>query len=143
MMKAKRMVGGAGRAAIILGVLIFGLRSDFPSVFAAAVIQGTAGSVVGPGIAAISLGIVGREALSERLGRNQRFASIGGLTAAGLMGVIGYLLSIRDIFLFTAAFGVPMVFAVARIRATDIHFCRSCFSPHYAPPHPRMATRPL
>src|SRR5258708_10399225 len=91
MIKSKRMLVGAGTAAIILGVLIFGLRPDFPSVFAAAVIQGTAGSIVGPGVAAISLGIVGREALSERLGRNQRFASIGGLTAARRLGVVGSL----------------------------------------------------
>jgi MFS family permease len=139
--KSKRMLVGAGTAAIILGVLIFGLRPDFPSVFAAAVIQGTAGSVVGPGVAAISLGIVGREALSERLGRNQRFASIGGLTAAGLMGVIGYLLSIGDIFLLTAVFGVPVVLALARIRAADIHFGRSCCAPDDDPTRPRRVSR--
>jgi MFS family permease len=139
--KSKRILVGAGTAAIILGVLIFGLRPDFPSVFAAAVIQGTAGSVVGPGVAAISLGIVGRDALSERLGRNQRFASIGGLTAAGLMGVIGYLLSIGDIFLLTAAFGVPVVLALVRIRAADIHFGRSCCAPDEDPTHPRRISR--
>ena len=70
--------------------MIFGVRSDFPSIFAAAVVQGMAGTVLGPGIAAISLGLVGHDALAERLGRNQRFAFIGGLAAAGLMGVIGY-----------------------------------------------------
>jgi MFS family permease len=129
MVNSKRMLVGAGIAAISLGLLIFGLRPDFPSVFAAAVLQGTAGSIVGPGVAAISLGIVGHEALSERLGRNQRFASIGGLTAAGLMGVIGYLLSIEDIFLLTAALGVPVVLALGRIRAGDIHVGRACCAP--------------
>ena len=141
MIRSKRMLVGAGIAAIILGVLIFALRPDFPSVFAAAVIQGTAGSIVGPGVAAITLGIVGREALSERLGRNQRFASIGGLTAAGLMGVIGYLLSIEDIFLLTAAFGVPVVLALARIRAGDIHFGRSCCAADDDPTHPGRVSR--
>jgi hypothetical protein len=97
--------------------LIFGLRPDFPSVFAAALIQGTAGSVLGPGVAAISLGLVGQGALAERLGRNQRFASIGGLTAAAIMGVVGYLLSTADIFLVTAAFGIPVILALVRIRA--------------------------
>jgi hypothetical protein len=39
--------------------------------------------VLGPVIAAISLGLVGHAALGERLGRNARFASIGnGVTAA-------------------------------------------------------------
>jgi MFS family permease len=127
--KSKRTLVGAGTAAITLAVLTFGLRPDFPFALAAAVIQGTAGSLLGPGITAISLGLVGREALAERLGRNQRFASIGGLTAAGAMGVVGYLLSTRDIFLLTAACGVPVVFALAKIRAGDIHFGRSCCAP--------------
>jgi hypothetical protein len=74
----------------------FGLRVDFPSAAAAAVLQGTAGSIFGPGVAAISLGLVGHHALAERLGRNQRFASIGSLSAAAIMGGIGYLLSTRE-----------------------------------------------
>jgi hypothetical protein len=45
-----------------------------PDIFAAAVMQGVAGSALGPGIAAISLGPVGHDALAERLGPNQRFA---------------------------------------------------------------------
>lgn len=141
MSRSKRMLVGMGIAAIILGILIFGQRQDFPSVFAAAVIQGTAGSVLGPGIAAISLGLVGREALSERLGRNQRFASIGGLTAAGIMGIVGYLRSTGDIFLATAAFGVPVLAALVRIRATDIHFGRSCCAPDDDPMHPQRVSR--
>jgi len=42
------------------------------------------------------------------------------------MGVIGYLLSTRNIFLILAALWVPLVFALVRIRASDIHFARSC-----------------
>jgi predicted MFS family arabinose efflux permease len=87
--KAKRAVVGAATAAVILVILVYRLLPDFPAVFAAAMIQGAAGSLLGPGIAAISLGLVGHEALGERLGRNQRFASIGGLTAAGIMGIVG------------------------------------------------------
>jgi MFS family permease len=123
---SKRALVGMGIAALILSALMFGLRPDFPSVFAAAVIQGTTGSVLGPGIAAISLGLVGHNALAERLGRNQRFAAIGGLAASGMMGVVGYFLSTRDIFPLTAALGLPVLLALVRIRATDIHFGRSC-----------------
>jgi MFS family permease len=129
MVKSKRALVGTGTAAISLAVLTVGLRPDLTFALAAAVTQGTAGSVLGPGITAISLGLVGHKALAERLGRNQRFASIGGLTAAGVMGVVGYLLSSRDIFLLTAAFGVPVVFALVKIRAGDIHFGRSCGAP--------------
>jgi hypothetical protein len=57
---------------------------------------------------------VGQGALAERLGRNQRFASIGGLAAAAIMGVVGYLLSTADIFLVTAAFGIPVIFGAGQ-----------------------------
>src|SRR5215471_16521790 len=63
--KSKRTLVGIGTAAVTLALLIFGLRPDFPSVFAAAVIQGTAGSILGPAVAAISLGLVGNEALAS------------------------------------------------------------------------------
>ena len=141
MAKSKRTLVGTGTAAVTLALLIFGLRTDFPSIFAAAVIQGTAGSILGPAVAAISLGLVGNEALAQRLGRNQRFASIGGLTAAGFMGVIGYLTSLRDIFLVTAALGFPVLLALARIRTTDIHFARSCGAPDDHPSYPQRVSR--
>lgn len=139
--RSKRMLVGMATTAITSGVLVFGLRPDFPSVFAGALIQGTAGSVLGPGVAAISLGLVGQDALAERLGRNQRFASIGGLTAAGIMGVIGYLLSTADIFLVTAAFGIPVILALVRIRADDIHFGRSCCAADQHSVHPQRVSR--
>jgi MFS family permease len=139
--KSKRTLVGTGTAAVALALLIFGLRPDFPSVFAAAVIQGMAGSILGPAIAAISLGLVGNDALAQRLGRNQRFASIGGLTAAGFMGVIGYLTSLRDIFLVTAGLGVPVLLALARIRDADIHFARSCGAPDDHPTRPQRVSR--
>jgi MFS family permease len=141
MSRSKRLLVGMATTAIISAVLVFGPRPDFPSVFAGALIQGTAGSVLGPGVAAISLGVVGQEALAERLGRNQRFASIGGLTAAGIMGVIGYLVSTADIFLVTAAFGIPVILALVRIRADDIHFGRSCCAPDPYSTHPQRVSR--
>jgi MFS family permease len=127
--KSKRTLVATGIAALMLAASIFGLRTDFLSVFAAAIMQGVAGSGLGPGIAAISLGLVGHDALAERLGRNQRFASIGGLTAAAAMGAIGYLLSSRDILLLSAALGVPVLLTLARLRPGAIHFGRSCGAP--------------
>jgi MFS family permease len=131
--KARRAIVGAGAAAIALALLAIALRPDFTWVAAALIVQGAAGSILGPGIAAISLGLVGHDALAERLGRNQRFASIGGLAAAAFMGLIGYLLSTQDIFLVAAALAAPLLFALTRIRSSDIHFARSCGgSDHHA-----------
>src|SRR5215475_8062112 len=129
MVAAKRALLGIAATAVALALTIFGLRSDFPSIAGVAIIQGGAGSVLGPSVAAISLGLVGHDALAERLGRNQRFASIGGLSAAALMGAIGYLLSTGDIFLVAAALVIPLLWALFRIRGADIHFGRSCGAP--------------
>src|SRR5262245_34701021 len=141
MVKSRRVLVGTGAVAVTLGILTLGLRPDFSSVFAAAVMQGIAGSVIGPGIAAISLGLVGCDALAGRLGRNQRFAALGGLTAAGMMGIVGYLLSTRDIFLLTAALGLPVLLVLGRIRASDIHFARSCNASDLHPTRPQRVSR--
>ena len=95
---------------------------NFALVLAALVLQGITGGFLGLAIAGISLGLVGHAALGERLGRNQRFASTGGVVAAGAMGLIGYLLSYRAIFFAVAALVVPLLVALSRIRSSDIHF---------------------
>jgi MFS family permease len=138
---SKRALFGAAAAAAALALVIFGLRSDFSSISGAAIIQGTVGSVLGPSIAAISLGLVGHDALAERLGRNQRFASVGALSGAALMGAIGYLLSTRYIFLVASALAVPLLLALLRIRGTDIHFGRSCGAPDHHATKPNRASR--
>src|ERR1700754_2709640 len=74
--ESKRAIVGVATVAITLALLIFVLRPDLSWALVAAVIQGMAGSILGPGVTAISLGLVGADALAERLGRNQRFASI-------------------------------------------------------------------
>src|SRR5271165_4849485 len=108
-------------------------------------LQGLTGGFLGPAIAAISLGLVGHDALAERLGRNQRFASAGGVAATALMGAIGYAFSYQAIFLASAMLAVPLLFAVARIHAGEVHHGRACGQPdHHEPtPPPRVSRRSL
>jgi MFS family permease len=138
---SKRALVGTAAVAAALALTILGLRSDFPSIAGAGVIQGIVGNVLGPSVAAISLGLVGHDSMGERLGRNQRFASVGGLSAAAIKGAIGYQLSTRDIFLFAAALAFPLVWALLRIRGTDIHFGRSCGAPDHPTTKPNRVSR--
>jgi Major Facilitator Superfamily len=112
-----------------LALLIFMLRPDLPSIFVAAILQGAAGSLLGPGITAISLGLVGPDGLAERLGRNQRFASEGALAGAGIIGLASYVLSDRATLVVSIALAGPLLLALIGIHAADIHFCRSCGAP--------------
>lgn len=142
--QSKRTLVAIATLAVVAAAMVLALKPDFLFVAAASVLQGTTGSVIGPGVAAISLGLVGHDALAERLGRNQRFAAIGGLTAAGLTAAIGYLLVVRDVFYATAALGIPVLVALARIRPGDIHFGRSCGAPdHHSTRPPRAKRRSL
>ena len=138
--RSKRIAVALGAAMVAAGALIIAFWPTFPLVLAALVLQGITGGFLGLAIAAISLGLVGHAALAERLGRNQRFASTGGVVAAGLMGLIAYFLSYRAIFFVAAALALPLLAALGRIRPSDIHFGRaSCLPNHKGPSAPPRA----
>jgi len=143
--RSKRFAVALGAAMVAAGALIIAIWPTFPLVLAALVLQGITGGFMGLAIAAISLGLVGHAALAERLGRNQRFASTGGVVAAGLMGLIAYCLSYRAIFFAAAALVLPVLAALGRIQPSDIHFGRaSCLPDHQGPSAPpRVQLRSL
>jgi MFS family permease len=82
----KRGLAACGFALIAAAALILALQPDFMLVFVAEILQGTSAGLVTPAIAAISLGIAGRHAMSSRIGRNYRFAGAGNAVTAALMG---------------------------------------------------------
>jgi MFS family permease len=129
--RSKRAIVALGVLVVALSAMIIEFQPTFPLVLIGLTLQGITGGVLGPAIAAISLGLVGQSALPERLGRNQRFAATGSLAAAGLMGLIGYAFSYQAIFLLVVVLTLPLFVALARIHATDIHFGRSCGAPHH------------
>ena len=139
--RSKRLVVAVGAIVVAAGALIIALWPSFPLVLAGLVLQGITGGFLGMAIAAISLGLVGHAALGKRLGRNQRFASTGGVVAAGLMGVIGYFLSYRAIFFAAAALVLPLLVALGQIQPPAINFARASGVQEYqgrsAPPRAR------
>jgi MFS family permease len=143
--RSKRMAVALGAGMVAAGALIIEVSPSFPFVLAALVLQGITGGFLGLAITAISLGLVGNAALADRLGRNQRFASAGGVLATGFMGFIAYFLSYRAIFIVAAALVVPLLLALSRVQPLDIHFGRaSCIPDHQGPsPPPRARLRSL
>ena len=140
--RSKRIAVALGAGMVAASALIIAVWSSFSLVFGALVLQGITGGFLGLAIAAISLGLVGNAAFAERLGRNQRFASVGGVLATGFMGFIAYFLSYRAIFIAAAALVLPLLLALGRIQPSDIHFGRaSCIPDHQglsAPPRARL-----
>jgi predicted MFS family arabinose efflux permease len=118
--RSSRLVATVAVIAICLSALALAIWPIFPVVMASRVMHAAASCVLGPVIAALSLGLVGYAALGERLGRNARFASIGNGVAAAAMGACGYFLSVQSLFFLTAALVMPAVFALAQIRPSDV-----------------------
>lgn len=112
----------AAVAVVIIGLcaLAYAVSPVFLVVLAAATLHAAASCVLGPAIAAISLGLVGPAAIGERLGRNARFASLGNGSAALLMGACGYLFSSRSVFVVTVLLVVPVLLALSQISEREI-----------------------
>ncbi|WP_334420284.1 MULTISPECIES: MFS transporter [unclassified Bradyrhizobium] len=123
--RSERLVAGLAVATIGCAALAYALWPIFPVVTAAAILHALASCVLGPAIAAISLGLVGPFAIGERLGRNARFASLGNGSAAALMGASGYLLSSQSVFFVTFFLAIPTLLALARIRGQEINVAQA------------------
>lgn len=106
-------------AIALAAVLLAAWPSTLP-VLLSEVLHGFASCVLTPSIAAISLALVGRAGLGERLGRNTRFAALGGAIAAGVMGLVGTYLSPAAVFWLTAALAVPSLLCLLSIRPADL-----------------------
>jgi predicted MFS family arabinose efflux permease len=118
--RSERLVAGLAVAAISVSALAYAAWPIFPVVLSAAALHSGASCVLGPAIAAISLGLVGHAAVGERLGRNARFASIGNGLAAAAMGACGYFLSARAVFFVTALLLAPALLALRAMAANEI-----------------------
>src|SRR2546428_10964046 len=124
-MRSARLVAMLAVAAICLSALALAIWPSFLVVMGARVVHAGASCVLGPVIAAISLGLVGHAALGARLGRNARFASIGNGFAAAAMGACGYLVSNQAGFFLTAALAAPAILALTSIRMGDAERSRN------------------
>jgi MFS family permease len=118
--RSERLVAGLAVATIGCSALAYAVWPIFPVVIAAATLHAAASCVLGPAIAAISLGLVGPFAIGERLGRNARFASLGNGIAAAVMGTCGYLLSSRSVFAVTFILAIPALLSLIQIRECDV-----------------------
>ncbi len=120
-----RTAAAVAVTAIGLSALALAVWPVFPVVLASRVVHAAASCVLGVALASLSLNLVGRAALGERLGRNASFASVGtGLAAAG-MGACGYFLSNRAVFFIAAALVIPALAALFRIAAGEVDPARS------------------
>ena len=121
----KRALIAGGIITIAAAALILALDPTFLLVTLAEILHGVTAGIMTPAIAAISLGIVGRRALSSRVGRNHLFNAAGNaLTGAG-MGALGAYVGNSAIFFAAAALAIPALVALGFVRADEIDYDRA------------------
>jgi MFS family permease len=121
----KRGLAAAGILMIGGSALIFALMPNLITVFFAEILHGATAGVITPAITAMSLGIVGRSAMSLRTGRNYRYAAAGHALTAAMMGVAGAYVSKASIFLSAAALCIPALIALSFIRSNEIDYAKA------------------
>ena len=117
---SERLVAAVAVGLISISAIAYAALPIFPIVLAAACLHAAASCLLGPAIAAISLGLVGPRQVGERFGRNARFQSIGAGLSAAVMGAVGYFLEPRAVFLVTAALLIPTWAALRFINPREI-----------------------
>jgi MFS family permease len=112
----------ASLAVIGMGVsaLLIALAPVFGMIAVAKLLHVAASCVLGPALAAITLGLVGYASVGPRLGRNARFSAIGNGLAAAVMGACGSLVAPQAVFYVTAVLALPALLALSYIREKDV-----------------------
>jgi MFS family permease len=108
-----------------VAALILAFAPDMVSVFIAQVLQGATAGIITPAIGAISLGLVGRSAMSVRTGRNFRYSAFGHALTGALMGVAGAYIAKGAIFIAAAALCIPALIALSFISSDEIDYARA------------------
>jgi MFS family permease len=121
----KRGFAALGILMSMGAALIFAAAPQFGLVFVAEILDGLTAAIVPLAIAAISLGLAGRRAMSSRIGRNYRFAAAGIMFTAVVQGLIGSYFAKNAIFFVAAALCVPALLTLRFIKPEEIDYCRA------------------
>lgn len=118
--RSKRALIACALAMLTAGAVLLAFTTKWSGVAPAQIFIGLAGAVIGPALAAITLGIVGPSGFDRQFGRNQGFNSAGNVVSALLLAGVSYLAGVRSIFFITAALSIPALLVLNRISPSDI-----------------------
>lgn len=111
-LRSKAAAAAVALTGIAASAALMALAPTFWSVLLSQSLHGFASCMLNPALAALTLGLVARTAIAERLGRNARFAAIGSAVGAGLMGACGTWVSTASVFWLAALLCVPALLAL-------------------------------
>lgn len=118
--RAKRAVIAVSAAFIAAGCLVIAHGQTLLPVLLTQTALALISAVVGPCLAALSLGVVGHRMLAARVSRNEGFNHGGNLVAALLAGTFGQYAGAEWMFYLVCLFAAASALAVMMIRPSDI-----------------------
>jgi MFS family permease len=116
----KRAVIAIAALVVTFSCLVLPFVSSFSLVAITQTMSALSASVFAPAIAAITLGITGPRAFTQRTGRNETFNHAGNAVAALLAGGFAYLFGPIAVFYLMAAMAIGSLISVSFISANAI-----------------------
>lgn len=116
----KRSLIALAAAAVSIATIGMALVPHFWPVAVAQAMSGIADAIFPVAIAAISLGIFGRNRLTHRIGRNEAFNHAGNVATAAVAGIAGYVFSPSAVLWVVAILALVSIAATFRIDGTSI-----------------------
>ena len=109
------LLGALG--VLSLGAVIIAFAPRFWPVLIANGMMQVASGVFEPAVAALTVGLFAREALTRRMGRNAAWSRAGNIVVALMSGVLAWLFSTRVVFL-----QVPVIAALTAVAVLTIPY---------------------
>ncbi len=116
----RRLLTALGIGAVIASALLLAWFPDRWPVIGSQLLQGFAGSMITPAIAAITLSLSKSDQFARQLGGNVRYKALGSMLTALLMGYIGTHFSTGAVFYVSALFGCFALGCLLMISGVDI-----------------------
>ncbi len=118
--KFKKWLMATTAFLIGIGALLIAVLKTVAAQIANQAMVGILTAIATPLVAAISLGIVGRQALGHRVGRNGSFSHAGNLVTASIAGYLGYVAGLKWMFYASGGLGLVCAGTTLLIRSEDI-----------------------
>ena len=147
--KRALLIGGVASLAAAAVAIV--KAPTMPVVLAADIAMAVLGAVFAPTVAAITVGLVRRQYLAQRLARNAACDRAGNIFAAAAAGIAGWALSLEAVFYLVPMFAALTTAAILCIPAAAIDHQRArgldvdaaAISPHAESWHAMLRHRPL
>jgi MFS family permease len=126
--RSKRAILVIGVLVLAAGALLLASGTSAGLVYPAQFLIGAAAPFLGPTLAAITMGLVGKELFDRQFGKNQAFNSAGNVACALGIAAVSHFFGNRGIFLLAAVLVLPTILSVLNISSDDIDYdkARGC-----------------